>query len=182
MTTLVGLGGYAYAGKDAVADVLEDHGWFRTYMSSPLERALVTLNPFIEYDRGFFPTRYAEFHKQVGYSKSKRHPEVRRLLQSLGTEVGRDILGKDVWLNAVFKQVEEAKPRPAAVTGIRYHNELDRIRSEGGVAVWVSRPGYGPINGHSSDNTLGPQDFDLVLHNNGTLDDLAQTVLDSGLL
>ena len=168
---LLGLGGYALSGKDTVADVLESRNWYRTYMSEPLERALLALDPYIS---GSFSTRYSYFHSLLGYTKSKENPEVRRLLQKLGTDVGRNILGENVWVNAVFDNLPEY--RQTVVTGIRYPNELAKIRELDGLAAWVRRPGFGPVNDHSSDNSLTADDFDFVIENDGTIYDLVRKV------
>ena len=182
---IVGLGGYAFAGKDAVADVLEArHGWKRTFMSKPLMRALLALDPLIPDGRGYI--RFAELVERVGYDRAKRNPEVRALLQRLGTEVGRNIIGENVWTDVMARDVAElsADGSSVAVTGIRYRNELDRIREMGGISVWVSRPGVVAVNGLTSELTLDPADFDVELRNDGTLADLEVAVgaLLAGLL
>lgn len=190
---LIGLGGYAEAGKDAVADFLTDEGWFKTYMSHPLERALLALNPWVRITakerrvvlgngpetEGFAWLLYAMLHREVGYEKSKKVENVRVLLQRLGTEVGRNMLGEDIWVDKAFEEVRTglAAELSVTITGIRYENELRALRQLGGVAVWVARPSYGPVNAHSSDNTLGRQDFDVILDNNGSLEDLRTVTL-----
>ena len=186
---LIGLGGYAMSGKDAVAECLWEAGWYRTYMSKPLHEAMMRLDPVIEWagepaGRGAVtPLTYARVFSlhgggERGYEAVKQYVEARRLLQVLGTEVGREMFGQDCWLDVIARDAEEQRERGVnvAVTGIRFGNELDWVRHEGGLAVWVDRPGFGPVNGHASDNTLGPEDFDLVLHNDGTLSDLAEQV------
>lgn len=177
-TRLIGLGGYACVGKDETARVLARNGWSTTYMSEPLERALLALNPYVLMpgQEIYDAQRYSAIHAQVGYDASKKIPEVRRLLQALGTEVGRNILGPDVWVDAMIRTVRSRPTQNWAVSGIRFPNELAAIKRNAGVTVWVTRPGYGPVNGHPSDNTLSEIDFDLTLENSGTLEDLAQTV------
>lgn len=197
---LIGLGGYAECGKDAVADLLVEHGnsWFKTYMSKPLEQALLKLDPvvFIQdnlwsdwfdwedspYYGGHLEKycRYSDLHELVGYEKSKKVNEVRRLLQVLGTEIGRKMFGEDVWVNKAFGEVDGAlqADERVVITGIRYRNELAALSGRGGLAVWVARPGYGPVNAHSSDNTLGPEDFDLTVDNDGSLEDLQALVIE----
>ena len=95
---LIGVGGYAGTGKDAVATILEDsHGFYGTFMSQPLNAALCRLNPQVEVRRGEV-FRYVDLINQLGYTKAKELPEVRRLLQAMGTEVGRDMFGQNVWI------------------------------------------------------------------------------------
>ena len=63
---LIGIGGYAGSGKDAVADILEDsHGFYRTFMSQPLNAALCRLNPQIEVRHGEV-FRYVDLIAQLG--------------------------------------------------------------------------------------------------------------------
>ena len=105
-------------------------------------------------------------------------PEVRRLLQVMGTEVGRQMFGEDFWIDLMFSKIEgdEYFGLPVALTGIRYQNELDRVKAAGGYTVWVNRPNHGPVNAHSSDNSLTCGYFDYVLDNVGSLKDLEYEV------
>lgn len=174
---LVVIGGYATAGKDAVANILvQELGWYKTYMSYPLERALLTIDPYIPCSAisGGYWIRYSELHKDVGYDESKKNPEVRRILQTLGTEVGRNMFGEDVWLDLVCVEVADALAdrQSVVVTGVRYPNELVRFKELGGISLWVERAGVSAVNTHSSDNTLRHDDFDIWCSNNGTLEDL----------
>lgn len=179
MSNLIGLGGYAESGKDAFADVLEKHGWYKTYMSKYLRKSLEILNPIVSVDMltGRL-TRFAELVEQVGYEESKKNSEVRRLLQTLGTEVGRKLYSEYFWVDLCFKEVvdELEKGNSVVVTGIRYLNELHKLHNLDGNSVWVDRPGYGPVNQHSSDNSLTKDDFDHVFNNGGSLKDLETAV------
>jgi hypothetical protein len=188
MSALIGLGGYAYSGKDAVADVLEnDLGWFKTYMSKALRQSLEVLNPIVATDdRGYF-LRFKEVIDKYGYEKAKERREIRALLQRMGTEVGRKLWNENFWLDICFGEVADQmlmKGRNVVVTGIRYPNEMARIQNMGGITVWVSRPGYVAVNEHSSDNSLDLSEFDHIFNNDGTLEDLkvsvAQFVEDRG--
>jgi len=184
---LVGIGGPLGSGKDALADYLvENHGYQKTFMSEPLHEALATINPWIvfeqdpQHDGIVYPTRYVDLVELVGYTEAKRTPEVRRLLQALGTEVGRNMMGETVWTDMAQKKIRSwrSKGLPVVITGIRFPNELEMIREMGGVSVWVHRPQDidalvdGAIHGHSSETSLSREDFDLTVHNTGSLDDL----------
>ena len=182
MTNLIGLGGYAYAGKDAFADVLEKNlGWHKTYMSKALRESLEVLNPIVDMD--FYTgsvkiTRFKDIVDLLGYEKAKENREVRALLQRMGTEVGRKMFSEDFWLDLCFKdavkQLEAG--RNVVITGIRYPNELFAIQSLSGTSVWITRPENHAVNEHSSDNSLTPEDFDYTFKNEGTLEDLETTV------
>lgn len=179
MGHLIGLGGYAYSGKDAFADVLEKNlGWYKTYMSKALRESLETLNPIVGLDVRDHILRFKEAIEILGYEEAKKLPEVRALLQRMGTEVGRKLWSEDFWVDLCFKdavkQLEAG--RNVVITGIRYPNELFAIQSLSGTSVWITRPENHAVNEHSSDNSLTPEDFDYTFKNEGTLEDLDTTV------
>ena len=167
---IIGIGGYAGAGKDAVADILENkHGFYRTFMSAPVHEMLCVLDPEIEVRHGVV-FRYSELIRQLGYARAKELPEVRRLLQVLGTEVGRDMIDPDIWVLQMHEKLSSYKPDDnIVVTGIRFQNEADMIRRLQGELWWVMRPGYGPVNAHPSDNSLTKQVFDMIVFNDADL-------------
>lgn len=190
---LIGIAGFMASGKDALADILvRDHGYEKTFMSEPLARALYALDPLIDC---FFPgaaelsaeleysapsryTRYQEIVDGIGYTEAKKIPEIRRLLQRLGTEVGREIIGHDTWTKVAAQRLAEIRGAgtPAVITGIRFQNELAMVQELGGVTVWIARPGItGPsaeLTQHASERSVTEDDCTLTIHNRGTLDDL----------
>lgn len=187
-STVIGLGGYATSGKDTVADFLvSDHGFVKTYMSKYLEQALLLLKPLVYIEDNIWNSpalhndefiRYSVLHRAVGYNESKMLPEVRRLLQVLGTEIGRNMFGDNYWINLIKNEILQAfsENKSVVVSGIRYPNELFMIRDYlGGQVWWIERPGVDPVNTHSSDNSLDKDNFQHVLLNNGTLEDLRNT-------
>lgn len=160
---LIGLGGKLASGKDTLADFLvSEYGFEKLGMSDPLAHALYTLNPLVslefENNRAWAEDsgidldpsspgapvieRYRDIYDIVGYVQAKRIPEVRRLLQVLGTEVGRQQLGDDTWTKVAARNIEELRSQgiPVALTGIRYGNERALIEELGGILVWLERP------------------------------------------
>lgn len=130
--------------------------------------------------------RYEYIAKSFGYDWAKKIPDFRDHLQRNGTEAGRGVIGENVWVDVAAGRImgDLAFGRNVVITGIRYENEISMIRDFGGVAVWVDRPVItkvheaalacqDPLAQHSSEVTLKAEDFDLVLVNDGTLDDLA---------
>ena len=159
-----------------MADVFEAEGWVRDYMSRPLHEAMLVLDPLIM-QHGDYLVSYSELIRQLGYTQAKEIPEVRRLLQRLGTEVGRNMFDQGVWVNWMEDRIAQTRDN-IVITGIRYPNEARMIRCLNGQIWWVMRPGYGPVNSHSSDNSLDYTACDRVIMNDGTLEDLANQVLD----
>jgi hypothetical protein len=172
---VIGLSGVARAGKDTVGIVLQDlYGYEIKSFSDVLNKALIALNPWvIESSEGWL--RYADAVDLLGYEKAKEIPEVRALLQRMGTEVGRDLLGQDIWVDALFK---DYKPGDKwAIVNVRFPNEFNAVKQVGGEVWEVTRPGYEPAQGHISDRALIGYHFDWRVHNDGTVKDLADSVM-----
>lgn len=159
---LIGLHGFPGAGKDSVAKLLADYGYARIAFADKMREALLGLNPvvIVEGGRGI---RLAPLVRAHGWDKLKRSvPEVRGLLQRIGTEAGRNIHGEDVWVRLALSSVWPADK--VVVSDVRYPNEAAAIHGRGGVVVNVVRPGCGPVNDHASERVL-PCDY--TLHNDG---------------
>ena len=197
MNRLIGLGGKLRAGKDAVGDYLEEkHDFVKLGMSDALNEALLKLNPWIPVPSGmsadvtYLP--YAHIHEMYGYVEAKKNPEVRRLLQVLGTEVGREMIDQDVWVKIAEKKILEhwANGKSVVITAMRFPNEIEMLERLSGITAWVERPdaerlSNGPesqdagvtpestteagrrshraIHAHASENSVSANDFQAVI-------------------
>lgn len=172
---LIGLSGYAGAGKDEVAKVLGDCAWRRASFADPLRAALYALNPIITGDGAPRLRHHVDVH---GWDYVKRnHFEVRSLLQRMGTEVGRNLFGADFWVDQAFRGIERDGGTRYVFTDCRFENEAQAIRERGGRVWRVTRPGIEAVNAHPSETALDLYDFDSHIDNDGTLDDLHERVL-----
>lgn len=174
---LVGFGGYARSGKDTAASILaSERGYEVVGFADPMRQMARAINPIVAAEGSIQITRFNDAIEELGYDAAKSaYPEFRRFLQVLGTEAGRDILGKNVWVDTALGDMIPGVDY--ALSDTRFPNELAAIREAQGISIWVSRPGVGPINDHASDNSLGPEDFDTVVENDGSIEDLAERVL-----
>lgn len=182
---VIGVGGKLRAGKDALSDFLVGgYGFAKLGMSDALNEAMLVLNPLIPINasasslglHGEF-IRYTDLIYEVGYVEAKKNPEVRRLLQQLGTDVGRNMIGENVWVNITARKIDDHlyADRPVVLTGVRFLNELAMIRQFAGECWWVERPGKGGAlehSTHASENGVTGDLFDRVIHNDGSLEDL----------
>lgn len=179
----IGLTGKARAGKSAVAEILrEKHGFAVVGFADTLKSMALAIDPVIPIPE--FPHRTArlsQIHGWAGWERAKdRYPEVRRFLQKLGTEGVRDHLGKDAWVDAWAKKVDEAYiagAKGVAVPDVRFLNEARAIRQRG--HVWkIERPGDHGASaaGHVSEAGIPADLVSEFVFNDGTLDDLAEMV------
>jgi hypothetical protein len=170
MSELIGLSGYAGAGKDEVARILRPYGWQRASFADPLRAALYALDPSVEdvRDNIFDGVSLQEIVDEYGWDKVKRDfPEVRQLLQRMGTEVGRNLFGQDFWVDQAMHSLEEGGKY--VFTDCRFPNEADAIRARGGRVFRVWRPDVTAVNGHPSETALDDYDFDGVIANDQSL-------------
>lgn len=102
----------------------------------------------------------------------------RRLLQTLGTEWGRNLIRDDLWVLLTMRAIEQAGYRHVAICGTRFRNEMDAIRQAGGEVWWVDPPPTHTetLTGHASEGLIKPLDCDRIIQNNGSLRDLEAAV------
>jgi hypothetical protein len=163
---IIGVSGYAQTGKDEISKIALEYGFERAAFADTLREALMALNPLIGVG-----VRVRDFVGLVGWEKAKRtSPELRYLLQRMGTEAGREIFGENIWVNKTLGGLDPAKNY--IITDVRYKNEAAAIRDLGGQMWRVVRPGTGPVNKHKSEVDLDDYTFDFTIKNNGDLDNL----------
>lgn len=172
---IIGLSGYAQSGKDTVANYLvKNYGYTKISFADPIRKALYTLNPKVDIAdmRG---VRLSAAVDGLGWENVKvDSPDTRELLQRMGTEVGRDMFGKDFWVNqAMLKAREHEK---VVFADVRFPNEVEAILGASG-AVWrVSKPQVEAVNRHVSETALDSYKFDKEIHNMGSFEELYATI------
>lgn len=169
---VVGLCGFAGAGKDEAAKTLVARHWTRVAFADAVREAVQALDPMFEYD-GANERRTCDLLAQYSWKEAKAHPEMRRLLQRMGTEAGRNIHGEDCWVNIARRKILVAYS-DVVVTDIRFANEAAMIRELGGRIVRIERPGVGPVNGHCSE--AQELDADDTIINDGSIEQLHETI------
>jgi hypothetical protein len=105
---------------------------------------------------------------------------VRELARTLGTEWGRDCVRSDLWILLTSARVAAAFRsgiQRIVIVGVRFENEADYIRSNGG-RVWhvTEGPASDTPTKHTSDNGIAIKPEDAVLTNSGGLDELLARV------
>jgi hypothetical protein len=142
-----------------------------------------------------------EMFEDQDFKKLDMSPEwemtYREFLQKLGTEAMRDGLHKNVWVNALFAdykraldlvksedpkydlKVEEVGKYPNwLVTDMRFPNEMDAVKEKEGITIRVNRPVHAlsqennAVQLHPSETALDNAEFDYVIENSGSFDDL----------
>lgn len=135
-------------------------------------------------------------------------PTPRLLLQIIGTECIRDKVHSNAWVNALFAdyKADNLKYHHAyikegvnhglqtleypnwIITDMRFPNELEAVKSKGGITIRVNRP-YSTVAGdngipatfnhtqfHPSETALDDTEFDYTIENDSSIEDLIHTV------
>lgn len=171
----VGLSGWARAGKDTVADYLvNNNGYLKMSFADPMREALRRLDPLITVGE-MHGVGLASAVDGLGWEELKAlSPDIRGLMQRMGTEVGREMFGEDFWVDAALDRIPDGSN--VVFADVRFPNEAKAIKALGG-SVWrVERDGVGPANDHISETALDDYDFDHVVSNNADVDSLYRTI------
>lgn len=178
MTRLIGLAAHAPgSGKTSASKALEDAGGFVCVpFAAPMKHMAMTLLTYWGLD-----FRTAQHHIYVDRVSPIPGVDVtgRHLLQTLGTEWGRQCLRPNFWIDcwsAVARRTLEAGDS-VVVDDVRFPNEAEAIRALGGQVWLINRPELHYEGNHASEGGLRDHAFDAVLVNNSSLEDLHSAVL-----
>lgn len=105
----------------------------------------------------------------------------RTIYQQLGTEAVRSVFGDDLWTRRWEMEYQYfADKADVVVRDVRFANEAECIRRNGGVIVHIYRDhpdtDMGAASGHASEAGVGVELGDRIINNDGTLADLAHKV------
>lgn len=165
MSRLIGLIGRARSGKDTIGRYLYDaYDLYHMAFADPIKNMLGAAFPDINFYEGDREATIAWLGKSP-----------RQLMQTLGTEWGRQCVHPELWVLLAehsMKIAQEAGYPGVVITDVRFHNEADMILRNGGDLWYVMRPDAHVVNEHVSEQADWHTYPHRVLHNDGTLDDL----------
>lgn len=171
---LIGLHGPARSGKDTVGQMLKDSfGVSTVFFAEPLkESARVMLGLT---DSQLYGDEKEDVLEWLGKSP-------RQILQTLGTNWGREMVNQDIWLILARRKIEALyeQGKSVVLTDVRFENEADLVRELGGTMWHIHRPDRRQVARHSSEAGI---EFcwdmgDIRIDNIGSLEDLSEIVHD----
>jgi len=193
---IIGVCGLIGAGKDTIADYLVNiHEFRRDSFAATLKDACAAV---FGWDRVMLEGRtkssreWREQPDEWWSERLGREITPRYILQYWGTEVCRRGFHDDIWIASLENKLRTAQD-DVVISDCRFPNEIRAIRAQGGVVIRVKRgpdPEWYSIAEHANRGTefaavalqnLGVHasetswigtDFDRVIDNNGSLDEL----------
>jgi dephospho-CoA kinase len=160
---VIGIAGKARSGKDTTAEFIAARLPIERYaLADPIRGMLHAIG--INMNDDYWKERKEEVIPALGKSP-------RMMMQTLGTEWGRKLVNPHIWVMMAHQRLMNAK-QTLVITDVRFNNEADWVRSMNGVIIHVDNPRIDPVSGHSSEKGVERKENDIVLLNDGTLEDL----------
>ena len=109
----------------------------------------------------------------------------RLLLQLLGTKCGRNIIHPNIWVNSLMREYfcvqSDLAPNGIdcpnwIITDMRFLNEMEAVKKRNGITIRVNRNLEESKDQHESETELDNAEFDYVIDNNGTIEELIEKV------
>lgn len=179
---IIGLVGFIGAGKGTVRDILvREHGYHGFAFADALKDAVATIftwpRGLLEGDsnasRAFRERVDPWWSHKLGYEVTPR-----LILQKMGTEACRHGIADNIWIAALEKRIHGYQD--VVISDCRFPNELDFVRSAGGIIVQVNR-GDVPTEEelskmHISETAWNYVVPDYIIDNDGTLQELKDKI------
>ena len=198
---IVGITGFIGSGKDTVAKMLVEKGAVQDSFAAPLKDLCASVfgwpRDMLQGDtvesRDFRETPDMYWTRKLGIDQFTP----RLALQLLGTEIMRTHFNQDIWLDSLEYRIRknEQQDTMVVVSDCRFKNELDLIKELNGIVVHVIRdelPEWYETAVHANKGSVPAKhtmetrfakvhasewkwvgyDFDFVIKNSGTLEDL----------
>tara|TARA_X000000950_G_C13871638_1_gene643147 strand:+ start:217 stop:831 length:615 start_codon:yes stop_codon:yes gene_type:complete len=186
---LIGICGLIGSGKDTVAErLVNEHGYKRDSFAKSLKDAVASM---FNWDRDMLEGRgqssrhWREQPDKFWSERFGREVSPRSILQQFGTEVMRGQMYDGIWVDSCIGRY---KGENTVISDTRFPNEIKRIKECGGVILLVKRfkdPDWftsyvegniEPKGIHSSEYMWAKSEFDYVIENNGSLEELNEKV------
>lgn len=157
---VIGIAGPAHCGKDTVADYLVKHApqYHKVSFADPMKTMLGV---------GLGLTKeqlYGDLKETVDdrYGCSPRH-----MMQTIGTEWGREMIDPDIWVKAMLHHIHE----PVIIPDVRFENEAAFVR-EHGTLIHIAGRDQGVGADHVSEAGVELQPGELVVVNDSSIAEL----------
>ena len=186
---LIGIVGLIGSGKDTAAEhLVTQHGYIRDSFAKSLKDAVSAM---FNWDREMLEgntesSRHWREQPDTFWSEKFGKPVTPRwVLQHFGTEVMRGNMYDSIWVDSCIGRY---KGQNTVISDTRFPNEVKKIREHGGIIILVKRGddpewftnyvegNIEPTGIHSSEYAWAKEEFDYVIENNGTKEQLSAKI------
>ena len=172
MPLLISLHGLPGSGKDTFANSLTEGCWSNMKFSTPIKLGLTAM----------FNIPLADMESPLIKNKEnyRWNKSIRYLLQTLGTEFGRNLIQDDIWLELGREAIEHQFSHGMNVvnTDLRFPNEAKMVKELGGYIVHIIRDNNenainsaaSGLKNHPSDSGIPLELIDFTIYNNHSIE------------
>lgn len=171
---IIGITGRKRSGKNTFADIAHDHldslgkHCWQLAFADELKRQVLRI-PVLAANNFTFES--IEKHKE----------RFRPILQHLGTEIVRELIDKNYWINYCMEtaRIREASGFIVFITDVRFIDEAQAIQEAGGhiiKIIWTGTKEHHHIDKHKSETSTDYIEATKVLENDGTESFKAATI------
>lgn len=208
MLKILGIAGLKGSGKDTIGDIIckNKSNWVKMSFADTLKDIVSIL---FGWDRDMVEgsthqsREWREIPDKFWSEKLSVEWTPRKALQYLGTELFRNHLNQNIWVDSLEKKIENTD-KSVVITDVRFENEMEMIRKLGG-KIWRVERGVLPEwfkkveswnvdkenlkydipyfvteikNIHESEwRWIGVDKPDKIIYNNGTIEDLEKEII-----
>jgi len=178
---IVAFSGRRFSGKSTAAKILVDEfGYTDVKFADPLKNMLRAMYHTCGVDSDIIERKIEGDLKEVPcmwlLDKTPRYA-----MQTLGTE-WRDMIGTDLWTGMFVDRIKSLRVRGHNIvcSDFRFPHEQAILEDLGATMIKIIRPGIQEdieVSGHISETAVDEMSFDHEVINNGSVEDLKESLL-----
>ena len=170
---LVGFGHRSQVGKEMAARAT---GFTRMAFGPNLRAKSEIINKYVSFFGLWVPDRWPPLIKHEGDGEREQILEVRRLLQERSGEF-EELKGTWIYTQPTIYRATDlvSDGSSVAIEDVHFPDEANAIRDAGGILIRIDRANIPKID-HPNESALDDYDYDHVIENNGTAQQLREAV------
>jgi hypothetical protein len=178
---IIGVTGKKHHGKTTIGNHLADKYDFRHCpFADPMKEAVaalwgITRKEVDDYKEEPGEIPLVEVHITIS-DKYVYTYTWREHLQRFGTNMGRRVLGEEIWIDQLFEGQNWSDGDHIVISDVRFDNEAEALKRVGGWIIQVVRPDLVDDDEHESEDGIDPDNIDYVIINDDSLEHLQECV------
>lgn len=169
---IIGITGRKGVGKDTAGMALKLRGWHQDSFADPIRKCVADLLGVSLSELEAIKEQPVEWLYKEPFAASMTP---RKMMQTLGTEWGREMVHGELWLRALDRRI--AGKTQVFISDVRFVNEATFIHKLGGHVIEIVRE-TGHQDSHASEAGLDPTFVDARVTNDGSIELLQLRLLD----